>query len=276
MKILVATISVILLSAMQLGAAALPHELYGFLLKQNRKTFESVLGKPFESRKADDGSIAAFTIPRTKDSYIAVTFNKHEEATSIQLTGTDYKGSTGFFGLTLGDDPAKVEAALGKPSETRREEAEKLDLWDYAPRNFTLEFNASRKLYSIQVFAEDPDDPKTHAGMKEAREFAAAITAGNVETLLRMSSGSLVCGPTSNSLTFGGPARTELTGRSGKMMDCLGRAAAAIAKDASQDEMRVSESAILGVTKYPANSPLRELVFIWEVNDWRIWEVTFR
>jgi hypothetical protein len=79
------------------------HELLGFLLRQDRAAIEAALGKHFTEQKRPDGWIAyAYHLPKTPETYLVALYDK-EQVGQIELTGTDYRGPTGFFGLKLGD-----------------------------------------------------------------------------------------------------------------------------------------------------------------------------
>lgn len=201
---------------------------------------------------------------------------------TLELTGDDYRGSTGFFGLTLGEDASAIESVLGKPTEIRHEADLDVEFWDYKPGNYSLEFNTHHKLYSIQVVNGQPRKPSAFAGSSEVRRYALAIQAADVDTMMQMSSGSLQCTHAS-ALSFERAARTELTDPKGKLMGCLKRAAETILSlgpdmSGADDQLRLTPETgkTFCVTKFAGASPLREVVFAWEVDAWRVYEVTFR
>src|SRR5271169_2749096 len=88
---------------------AAPHELYGFLLEQNQAEFDKSLGEPFRKGETPDGlHYRAYRILGTKASYLVAIFEKNR-AVKLELTGTDYRGPTGFRELTLGQDASAIE-----------------------------------------------------------------------------------------------------------------------------------------------------------------------
>jgi hypothetical protein len=273
------------------GDHARPHELAGFLLRQDRKAFEAALGKPFHEQEGDDGArVLAFHLPNSKDDYLIVFVfygkNKESEqygkAVQLELTGDEPYGPTGFYGLQLGDSVEKVEKALGKPSSIRHEDDANVDLWDYHNSNYSIEITPDHKLYSIQIIDQNTETPPQPAGAHEVRLFAQAFQSGDLDRVVEMASGEIEC---STSDTFGiraGSARTLLANPNSPISACLKRAADAVLAlgpdlKGADDEVRIWERHSAGtVTKFPASSPLAEIVFDEEAGAWRVYEVTFR
>jgi hypothetical protein len=201
----------------------------------------------------------------------------------MELTGDSSSGPTGFFNIQLGDSAEKVESVLGKPDKITRESDISLDLWDYfVAANYSLEFNTDHKLYSIQINVDPDQSIPEPAGRFEARAFALAIQAHDIDKMMEMSSGELEC---SNKEDFGfktASARAVLSDEKSPLSICLQKAAAAIL--ASGPEMKDYEDSIRlrgkgpagTVTKPPASSPLKEVVFAQELGAFRVYEVTFR
>jgi hypothetical protein len=258
------------------------HELLGFLLRQDRAAIETALGEPFNEQKRPDGLIAyAYHVPKAPGTYLVALYDK-EQIGQIELTGTDYFGPTGFFGLKLGDSSDKVQSALGTPAKISHEDDVNVDLWDYQDSNYSLEFTADHKLYSIQIVFEPKGDPDHVAGSADVHSFAEAVRSHDIDKLIEMSSGEIEC---TSGEAFGiqtGPARALLADQTSKFSGCLKRAADAILAlgpdmKGTSDEIRVwAEHAPGTVTKFPASSPLKEVVFVEEAGAWRVDEVTFR
>jgi len=283
------TLRVVALASLLLGVQGIaatpqgtaPHELFGFLLEQNQAAFDNALGKPFNTGEEPKGfNYRAYAIPGAKESYLVAGFKK-DRAVRLELTGADYRGPTGFFGLTLGQDASAIEPVLGKPTEIRHEDDANVDLWDYKLANYSLEFTPDHKLYSIQVVEDQPRKPSGFVGSAEVRKFALAVQAADVSTLLQMSSGSLIC-TNGSELGFAGAARTDLADPNGKLLGCMKKAAETIISLGpkmltADDQLRVTEKVgALCVTKFAAPSALKEVVFTWEIDAWRVYEVTFR
>ncbi len=205
----------------------------------------------------------------------------HGRAVRLELTGQDYAGPTGFFGLTLGEDASAIKSILGEPTKIRHEDDINVDLWDYGASNYSLEFMPDHKLYSIQVNEDRPRKAGSFVGSPEVRKYALAIQAGDIDTVVRMSSGDLICTNTSE-FGFTGAARTDLADSGGALAGCLKKAAVAIVSlgegmKGADDQLRIAErGGPFCVTKFAADFPLKEVVFTWEVNDWRVYEVTLR
>ena len=128
---------------------------------------------------------------------------------------------------------------------------------------------------------DPPKEPESFAHSPVVRKYALAIEAGDIDTVVRMSSGFLICADKSE-LGFTRAARTDLSDADGALATCLRKAAAAVVAlgenvAGADDQLRfVDHGGIFCVTKFPASSPLKEVVFTWEVDDWRVFEVTLR
>jgi len=258
------------------------HELLGFLLRQDRAAIEAALGKPFTEQTRPDSWVAyAYRLPKTPETYLVTLYDK-QKVGQIELTGTDYRGPTGFFGLKLGDSSDKVQSALGRPTKISHEDDVNVDLWDYKESNYSVEITADHKLYSIQIVFEQKGNPDHVAGSAEVHLFAEAVRSHNIDKLTEMSSGEIVC---TSGKEFGiqaGAARTVLSNETSEFSGCLKRAADAILAlgpdmKGTSDEIRVWTEHTPGtVTKFPESSPLKEVVFVVEAGAWRVGEVTFR
>jgi hypothetical protein len=201
------------------------HELYGFLLRQRKETFDAVLGNPFKTGQRKDGeNYFAYNIAGHPNTYFVAIFDNQKAAT-LELTGTDYCGSTGFFGLKLGDDSSEVEKVIGKPDAITHEEDVNVDLWDYKQQSYSLEFTVDHKLYSIQVVDDGKFNPAEEVGSKDVRSYALAIDKSDIETLMNMSSGELECQDQKVIIFRRKSARAELTDIDGEMGKCLKKAA---------------------------------------------------
>lgn len=266
-----------------------PHELCGFLLRQSPAAFSSALGLPFQEVKVDGDRVArAYHLPGSTSSYLVAYFSAkpgdyaHDHATEMELTGDDFTGTTGFFGLKLGDSAEEVKAALGAPTEVQHEDDADLDLWNYKEKNYTLEFTKAQKLYSIQIIDEQGAGVPGFAGGSEVRRFGMAIQNADIDEIMEMSSGEIEC---TRKQAFGiqtGAARIQLADPKSKVAQCLKAAAEEILAfgpemKGTEDQIRLWEGHSPGtVTKFPANSRLKEIVFDQEAGAFRVYEVTFR
>jgi hypothetical protein len=267
-----------------------PHELDGFLLRQTRSAVEARLGKPFKSGKVDDEKTwGAYHPSNSSKNYLVVFYYVGQDEAfkdkiiKMELTGDEPSGSTGFFGLQLGDDAQKVLKVLGEPSKISHEDDVNVDLWDYAKDNYSLEFTPEKKLYSIQIVDEPGEGDPGFAGSSEARLFAQAIQDHNLDLTMEMASGEIECSwPGEYFSTDSGSARGVLANEKSGVSICLQRAAKAVLTmgqemKGTEDEIRAYTKASPGtVTKFPASSPLKEIVFAQEAGAWRVYEVTFR
>ena len=272
------------------GTHSHAHALIGFLLRQDRKAVEAALGTPFrKGEPSDDKQWCAYHVPDSEKNYLVVFYyagkdpNSKDKIIEMELTGTDPSGPTGFFGLQLGDSAEKVEAVLGKPTKISHEDDVNVDLWDYESNNYSLEFSPDRTLFSIQILDQNEENPPDPAGSKEVRLFAQAIHTRNIDTIMDMVSGEIECSwPKDFFSTGSGPARGVLSNPKSGISVCLRRAADAVLALGPQmkgagDQIRIWTNHSPGtVTKFPASSPLKEIVFDQEAGAWRVYEVTFR
>jgi hypothetical protein len=265
------------------------HELSGFLLRQDRKAVEAALGKPFHEEKGNHNTTAAaYHLPISKKDYLVAFYfegkdsEQQGKAVQLELTGHEPSGPTGFFGLELGDSASKVETTLGKPSLIRHEDDVNLDLWDYVENNYSLEFSADHKLYSIQIIDQPGNDSPGFAGSEEVRLFAQTIQANDIDKLMELVSGEIECSTTEAFGIHAGSARSILSNFKSPISLCLQRAAKAILALGPEmkgvdDSIRIWTKHTPGtVTKFPDSSPLKEVVFDQEAGAFRVYEVTFR
>jgi hypothetical protein len=266
-----------------------PHELNGFLLFQDRRSIEAALGKPFQEGTSPQGNLAAgYRMPGFKENYFVAYYVKDEnsyyknKARELQLTGTEPSGTTGFFGLELGDSAQKVEAILGKPTEIRHENDINVDSWDYENEHYYLEFTPSHRLYSIRIDAATERMDPDFNGAAEVYAFAEAIRAQDIDKMMSLASGEIECSRKEFSRIRDGKARKILEDRSSPLSACLAQASDAILtlgpemKTADTD-VRIWEKRPAGmVVKFPKSSPLLEVVLVDKAGSPRIYEVTFR
>jgi hypothetical protein len=268
-----------------------PHELAGFLLHQDQKAFDAALGKPFHEEERENAHVRAYHVPGSKSNYLVAFFFASKDkdsvlngkAVQLELTGPDSMDSGGFFGLRLVDTAEQAEKVLGEPSGIRHEKDENLDLWDYKESNYSLEFTADKKLYSIQISDQPVKDVPPLAGSQEARIFAQALQQHDWKQVMAIASGELEC--TIHNYAHrvqAGAASKQLTAPETGISKCLQKAAEAILAlgpemKGTEDALRIWEKGAPGsVTKFPKSCPLKEVVFVDEAGAFRVYEVTFR
>ncbi len=265
-----------------------PHELMGFLLGQQLDAVESELGQPFQEGEKDKlQTYHAYHVAKgAADTYlVAITDTGKDMIGTLELTGTDYHGETNFLGLHLGDSTATIENFVGKPFSIRHEDDLNIDLWENPQSTFSLEISANKKLYSIQIFDERVE-PKTLTTTDLLLRFTKAVAAGDVNGMMAMSSGDLRCGEPDDMWLFGTEkARHVLGDAQSGMRRCLQYAidivqgsGSRLLKDAETD-IRIydDDKSWPGcVLKFPESSPLEEVAFHWEANEWRIYDVAIR
>lgn len=260
-----------------------PHELMGLLLRQSRSAVEAELGTPFHKQARPDGAAGfAYHVPHSPNTYIVVIYDKDKAAT-IELTGTDYSGPTGFLKIRLGDSDTHIQATLGKPAAVTHEDDVNVDLWDYKNANYSLEFDTHHRLYSIQIVDESHGQPRHFASIANLHSFAVAVQSHDVDAQLKAMSGEITCGSFARGYErFQSSARTALSDEKSRLSACLSRAAAAIlqensSKQEAQLDVRMwTDGGTGAVVKMQETSSLKEVVFVVEQDEWRVYEVTFR
>jgi hypothetical protein len=264
------------------------HELYGFLLRQGPEAFEKKLGKPLHSGDAGENSrYFAYELSKTSDSYLVAVFRElegHLQAVRIELTGD--KGSpepSHFFNLELGSSEKEILDQLGKPEEVSHEDDANVDLWAWPSRDYSLEVNSEKKLYSFQI-VDSLQAPVGAANVKNARLFVEAVNSlvksASEETLLKLLSGDISCANGKYHMLSDGSAREQLLRSNDGLRSCLRQAAEALTPDAlthADTNIRVYTKATpTSVVKFPASCKTKEIVFRWEEDAWRVYEVELR
>jgi hypothetical protein len=264
-----------------------PHELYGFLLRQAPEAFSHQLGKPIKEGTAPNGKpFSAYHIPGTQTDYLVAEFSTLDgktQAVTLELTGIEYKGQTGFCDLRLGDSADVVTKRLGKPTSIRHEDDVNVDLWDWPERNYSIEMSAKGTICSFQIV--DPlTSPTGLGGLAEVKELRDAMShadsLGSVNKMMRLLSGDVIC-TSEHENSFGADsARSVLQDKHSPLRNCLNSAAEALATvdlDKASVDIRLYTKGPSGtVVKLPTNCAVQEIVFDWEARGWRIYEITFR
>jgi hypothetical protein len=209
--------------------------------------------------------------------------NDTPQAVTLELTGTEYKGLTGFYDLRLGDSAEIVTKRLGKPTTIRHEDDVNVDLWDWPERNYSIEMNAKGTVYSFQIV--DPlSTPTGLGGLAEVKELRNALSQadslGDVNTMMRLLSGDVIC-TSEHENSFGADAaRSVLQDNQSPLRTCLKHASDALATidiDKLSVDIRIYTKAPPGfVVKFPPNCAIQEIALDWEAGGWRIYEITFR
>lgn len=261
-----------------------PHELAGFLLRQNRSAIEAELGASFAQTPDSDNWVGnAYSIEKGKDTYLVAFYGVKDRALKMELTGSDYTGPTGFLGLRLGDDAEVAAKVLGKADSVIHEVDTNVDLWQYKDANYSVEIDHRNKLYSIQVVDDAETSPERIAGSAEVYKFSKAWLAKDIDAVMAMSSVEIECTDGISFVAQVGWARRVLEDASSGLHGCLDRAMNAVAAlgpemKGTVEEIRVwpNSNEAGPVVKFPESSPLKEIVLTKETREWRIYEVTFR
>jgi hypothetical protein len=268
------------------GAQAQPSqmELNGFLLGQHRESLDRALGRPFQVDTQSDGwTDRVYAIDRAHHAYMAFKFTAQRpaHAVSAQIAGRPGTAMRPFLGLRLGSTRADIVAQLGPPSSVTPEPDLRLELLEYAGRNYSFEVDSTGVLSSIQIFGYDGLlDVPSRAEPDPLDRFRTALSLASVDSLVAQLAPDAEFYHGSQVETYQRAPRTELEDHGSWIWhdlfaDSTGVMAAVRARP-SDSAVRVQENGVLGlVYKYDAG-PVRELFFAWVPGGYRLWEVRFR
>ena len=262
-------------------------ELNGFLLGQYSEVPPLVFGKPIREIKGSDGWFyQAYQIDK-RGTYMVFGFSPEDKKRirSLQITGTRGSAMHTFLGVSLGDEMAVLTKALGSPSSVEHEKDLPVDLYKYADRNYTVEVDKDKRVYSIRVEGNDglSDKPSERADDPFSR-FKDAVKRRDREVLLGMVSGELEIYDGQTTVSFRNAARTEIADiQSSVGKRLLGEHhsvyATLVRERAPEDgQLRIygKGRSVNRVYKFPTSKILKEIVFTFDAGEWRVWEIAMR
>lgn len=265
----------------QVLSAGFESDLNGFRLWQYIEGVEKYYGKPDKTYDQGDTLLSVYQL--NKHSYMVFANSKEKfkpYVSSMQITGYPTK-MLPFKGLTLGDSRAKVEKALGKPSETKSIEGGKFIVNYYDPANYSTEYDKHDRLYSIKLYVTNEFMKTGSLGDSQWNRFKEAVLkkdiAGIMETL-RPDAEIFIGGDT---LTHHGRYYDFAKKPDKEFIDALigpGRSVrTALRKSEATGEMRLAENIGIGqVFKFYDSRILREIVLFPYNGEYRVYEIAFR
>ena len=287
------SLSILLLLPVPVIAQSVPsqYELNGFLLGQHISSIRRQLGEPSQEQRTDDHWIyRVYIIDRAHHAYMVFKFapERPDHAVSIQIAGDSGSQTYPFLGLVLGSDTGRTRARFGTATTIEQELDPPLSAWSYEHRNYSFEFTPVGRLYSIQVFGYDGFDAMPAEPLARLEPFRDALASRNPERLMPVVASDLELYRGGHSVTFTASARRELADPTTPLSQLLyagSKSLRALLADSTLVQrgtvaIRVYEhsrpGAIYTSFRFPAGTPLEELVFEGFAGQWRIWEVRFR
>ncbi|MGR8932502.1 MAG: hypothetical protein ACU836_17910 [Gammaproteobacteria bacterium] len=273
----------LVLSVLPSIALASPFEtdLNGFRLWQYVSGAESHLGKPFKTIEQPDRILQAFKI--TENSYMVFANPKEEfkhYVSSIQISGYPTKMFP-FKGLTLGDSKAKVEKALGKPSETKTIYDGKFIVNYYKLANYSTEYDEHGKLYSIKLHVTNEFMKAEDYEFKSWQRFKKAVLEKDVPAIIETLRPDAEIFQGGDTLSHHGRYLEFRTRPDAKFVDALigsgNSVRTALTQTEPEGEMRVAMGLGVGqVFKFYKSDVLREIVLFPYNGEYRVYEIAFR
>ena len=278
---------ILLALASMVGACqGLPSQLKlgGFQLGQVARVTEATFGKPYEERTTSDGwLIKAFWTSEKHEHLLIFEFAapKKDRITAIQLFGKPTPGDGGLPGVTLGSTESEVLKSLGPPKSKSKymDDGTEYTRLDYADRNYSLELNHKGLVVSIRIFGFG-GFPKEVPPLPTAESLKKILAKQDPEALEAMLTPDFEFYRGDNIISYNGPSETEIRSNP-KIKEAIygprGLNGALSSKDAQEDpQIRLSESGVFHVIKFPKSAVLKEIVFAQFAGSWRIYEVSFK
>ncbi len=285
------TVLVLLPAPMLAQSVPSQYELNGFLLGQHISPIRHQLGEPSQEQRTDDHWVyRVYVIDRAHHAYMVFKFapDRPDYAVSIQIAGDSGTQMYPFLSLVLGSDTGHARARFGKATAIEQEFDPPLSAWSYASRNYSFEFTPAGRLYSIQIFGYDGFDAMPPEPLARLEPLRDALVSHDPERLLSVVASDLEVYRGGRSVTFTSSARRELADSTTSLSQLLyvgPNSLRALLADAPLVQrgtvaIRVYEhprpASIYTSFRFPAGTPLEELVFQGFAGQWRLWEVRFR
>ena len=255
-------------------------ELGGWRLQQFRELADSTLGGPFRTIEESGRQSKAYRIG--DGAYMVFGQDQIQPANigSLQLTGTVAPGLT-FKGLTLGSNKGDVVAALGQPSREIEIPDPHVTRLEYDGRNYSVEIDQDRKLYSILVHTT-PDfmaAPTQDEGPWDG--FVRTLRTKDANGLIQLFRPDIEIYKGGETLAIRARFSDFMASPDPRIMDAFMSDETGVARFVrdfeAEENVRVTENMGVGlVYKFPPESCLQEVVFFPYAGRYLIYEVAFR
>src|SRR5262245_52167712 len=278
----------ILSGANQKGAAQSPsqRELNGFVIGQHRDALKEAFGKPYEETKTDDGWVYLIYMLREKPfAYMTFKFpsNDIDHFISVQIAGDGSTPMAPFAGVRLGASADEVNRKIGRPSNTQRLADPPVEVWKYEKRNYSFEFDADKKLVSIQIFGFDGfADPPGWPKPPPWNDVQTRLRSAELDSLMATFSPDAEIYQASELFWIDNSMRKVLSDPKSLFRRGLALVVKALQNELAREPAEINarmwpEIGSMGaVYKFPAGAPVVEIVLIPHAGGWRVWEVKLR
>ncbi len=261
-------------------AAENQFQLNGFWLHQYKKAISPSLGKPFQTGKTDYSTWEAYAL--SSKSYMVFEFLKDKPhwIYSIQITGAATE-MIPFMGLKLGDDESQVIATLGKPDKVKRVEDYKVNLYEYKDKNYTLEINDQRKIYSLRITEYNELFKTVSRDSPDWKAFKKAILNKDLRGISEFFRPDAEIYINDEVLAIDKPFHSFFSYPAGKFYAALLKGERSVFKELQstepEAEIRLIENFGVGlVYKFYKGVILEEIVFFPYAGKYRVYEIKFR
>lgn len=276
----IATLALLLLCMAWPVRAASEIELNGWRLQQLFQAVEASMGTPVKVAEQGDEHLRAYMI----DERAYMVFGYHKaypnHVHSVQLTGTTER-ALAFRGLRLGDPWERVREVLGEPDTRVEVDDPRVTRHEYDDANFSVEIDTEGRLFSIRLHTS----AEIVANLPEADNpwpgFKAAVLAGDFAALAEWLRPDVEVYTAGRILSIEGRYRDLVETPDPALLAALlggdDSVRVALARAEPGQELRMIEKVGIGpVYKFPAGSPLEEIVFLPYAGRYRVYEIAFR
>jgi hypothetical protein len=276
----------ILLSTPGNGAAQIPsqRELNGFVIGQHRNAIKAAFAKPYDEHKTDDGWVYLIYMLQEKPlAYMVFKFTPDDldRFRCIQITGDPGALMTPFAGVRLGASAADVSRTIGRPSKTRRLDDRPLEFWAYENRNYSFEFDASKRLVSIQICDFDRSTESLNEPMPW-KDVQTRLRSTDLDGMMVAFAPDAEIYQANEVFGVDNCMRKVLSDPKSRFRQGLALVVKALqhelAREPANIDLRVwPERRRMGVVyKFPDGAPVVEIVMTPHTGELRVWEVKLR
>jgi hypothetical protein len=278
----------ILSLAHQNGSAQSPsqRELNGFVIGQHRDALKEAFGNPYDERKTDDGWVyLTYMLREEPFAYMTFKFSSDDldHFISVQIAGDGGTPMTPFAGVRLGASADDVTRKIGRPSKTERLADPPVVVWKYENRNYSFEFDAGKKLVSIQIFGFDgfADLPDWSKPMRW-NDLQTRLRSTDLDSLMTIFSPDAEIYQATELFWIDNSMRKVLSDPKSLFRRGLALAVKALQHELAREPAEINARMMLGigrigaVYKFPEGAPVKEIVLFPHAGEWRVWEVKLR
>jgi len=256
-------------------------ELNGYLLAEDAKPISEGFDSLIKEQKYNDGWIdRAYSLDTAQSAYMVFGFSdSSDDCLSIQITGKAGTAMHPFLGLRLGDSRARVNEVLGPPSQVRHLRNSRMEFLQYTNRNYSVELDSLGNLWSIRILGYDGFPNAPSDSLPNLETILPALQSGDPDIILEALAPDVELIVGDSVFTFAGSplevvedpnSRLSQLLYSGKT--CLASLDETLIQSAKLDSLSIQNNRLVPMFKFPASSPVKDIVFDVHAGKWRIWE----